>query len=70
MQACAAYGLMKPPQSSTTPNGVACIFFLFTFFLLDQKETKNQGHKNPSRSARPINELKSQKSNVKSVNIR
>jgi hypothetical protein len=26
-------------------------FFIFLFFLLDQKETKNQGHKNPSRSA-------------------
>jgi hypothetical protein len=24
-------------------------FISFTFFLLDQKETKNQGHKNPPR---------------------
>jgi hypothetical protein len=30
--------------------GCMFFFFSFTFFLLDQKETKNQGHKNPSRS--------------------
>jgi hypothetical protein len=34
----------------------ALYFFSFTFFLLDQKETKNQGHKNAARSARSIKE--------------
>ena len=39
-------------REPTTPIGVA----VFLFFLFDQKETKNQGHKNPSRSVWPIKE--------------
>jgi len=55
MQACAAYGWMN--RIKIYNPGWGCIYiFLFTFFLLDQKETKNQGHKNSARSARPINE--------------